>query len=315
MKGFKVLVIMAVVLLLALGSLGTVLAANSGGTTSANATLSPGRPVNILGQIVSITPEDLSAPEHVLVLETRSGLAEVTTNADTQYRVLGVKETSLADFATGDNVVVRAIESEGGVIARVVHKVPGKGLLKQIRKHVVAGKVTDVQGANIILETPRGEVTVITNEDTRYQVPAVKDATLADIEIGDQIVAKGESTDAGFVAKLVIVRPRPGPAPLHLSGQVSDISGNTITVTDKDGNTFTINVPQGVTGIEPGQQVNVTIGNRPLAPGMAPQLRHQVEKFFKQGRGGLPGYRPGTPWQLPGRAAPQAQTSATTFYN
>lgn len=276
-RSFKLLVVIGVVVVLALAAMGTALAADPGGTPT------PGT-INIIGKIVSITPADPGAAEHVIALQAGSGSLEITTNASTQYKVPGVTAASLANFAVGDNVGVRATKVSDKLVATVVSKIPGKGLLQQVRQLAVDGTVTSISGANITVQTPKqGTVTVITNPDTKYRVPGVTDATLANVKVDDRIVATGNKTDAGFVAKLVAVLPKP---PVHITGKVTQVSGNTVTVTDKNSNTFTITLPPGVTGIEVGQQVNVTIGNG------SPRLdlpRQPANKFFR----GLPQGRPG----------------------
>lgn len=307
-RRFKVLLIIATVLALATwGSLSTVLAKDP---TTMAAPLP--RPLNIIGTIDSITPEDLSAPEHSITLKTRRGPVEIATTADTIYKVPTVKDASLADFGPGDNVVVRAVKAEDTLMATAVFKVPGKGLLRQIKEHTVTGEVTAIEGDNIMLKTPQGAVTVITNEDTKYQVPTVKEAGLDDIEVGDHVMAKGEKIDTGFVAKLVIVLPQPEPV-LQLRGKVSDVSGTIITVTDKDGNTlFTIDVSQGIEGVEPGQWASVVIDDRTPAPKLG-QLKHQANRFLRGWQGPSPGRRAPALWQLPGQPPPPSATPTTSY--
>lgn len=276
-RRFKLLVVIGVVVVLALAGMGTALAADPGGTPT------PGT-INIIGKIVSITPADPAAAEHVIALQAGSGSLEVTTNASTQYKVPGVTAASLANFAVGDNVGVRATKVSDKLVAAVVSKIPSKGIIPRIKQHAITGTVTAISVANITVQTPKqGTVTVITNTDTKYKVPGVTDATLANVKVDDRIVAMGEKTDAGLVAKLVAVMPKP---PMHITGEVTQVSGNTVTVTDKNSNTFTITLPPGVTGVEVGQRVNVTIGNGP------PKLdlpRQPANKFFR----GLPQGRPG----------------------
>jgi hypothetical protein len=51
---------------------------------------------------------------------------------------------------------------------------------------------------------------VRTTDETRFRVPGVEDATLADLKVGDRIVALGGKDESGdFVAKVVAVPRRP----------------------------------------------------------------------------------------------------------
>jgi hypothetical protein len=64
---------------------------------------------------------------------------------------------------------------------------------------------------------------VLTNDETRFRVPGVEDATLDDLQVGDQIVALGHRDTSGdFLAKIVAVVPR-RPRRAVLWGEVTDI--------------------------------------------------------------------------------------------
>jgi len=63
----------------------------------------------------------------------------------------------------------------------------------------------------------------------------------------------------------------------HLAGVTTEISDSTITVTDKEGNTFTVDLPQGLTGFEVGQFVTLIISKR--APGEGNPMARAAYRF------------------------------------
>lgn len=73
------------------------------------------------------------------------------------------------------------------------------------------GTVTSIEGVNIVLQTPRGAVAITTNSETKYQVPGTKEASLTDVKAGDRLWITIDKTEAGTIAKLVIVLPKLPP--------------------------------------------------------------------------------------------------------
>jgi len=104
------------------------------------------------------------------------------------------------------------------------------------RGTLIEGEVTAIEGATLTVATQhRGEISVQTDADTKFRVRDNADFSLADIQVGDTIAAKGRFIDESTLAARVVMR-----APAELAdtahGKVTAIEGDTITIEDKDGN-------------------------------------------------------------------------------
>ncbi len=104
------------------------------------------------------------------------------------------------------------------------------------RGAMLKGEVTAVDGAALSVQTEhRGEVTVQTNANTRFRTPDGEELSLADIQVGDTIGAKGRFTAENTLAARAVVLIPPELADT-VRGKVTAIEGNTIAIEDKDGN-------------------------------------------------------------------------------
>lgn len=128
----------------------------------------------------------------------------VVTDADTRFRVPGVEEPDLTDFAVGDAVVVRGHRTEDGdVLARmVVIRPPGRGAI---------GTITSIDGTEFFLMNRTGlRLTVATTEETNFRVGTNGGATLDEFAPGDRVFVFGEmgDDDATLLATHVAKRAR-----------------------------------------------------------------------------------------------------------
>lgn len=122
---------------------------------------------------------------------------------------------------------------EGNYIAKEVVAVQPQKIIPAIKAHTVNGKVLSIEGNIINVETKTGNMAVTVNQDTKYRVPNKENPTLADVKVGDQVIIVGNKTDTAFVAKEVVVPP---PPTVMVTGKVSGISGNIITIETAKGN-------------------------------------------------------------------------------
>ncbi len=68
------------------------------------------------------------------------------------------------------------------------------------------GAVTAIEGLTLTVNTPQGEQKVVTDEQTRFRIKGVENPTLADVKVGDYILARGRADEAGeLVAPVVVV--------------------------------------------------------------------------------------------------------------
>ena len=95
------------------------------------------------------------------------------------------------------------------------------------------GQVMAIEGDTILVSTMAGEeCRVITDEDTRFRIPGVREPTIDDIDVGDYIGARGaRNEDGDLVAATVVVLPAEHAYRRNVvRGEVLAIEGLTLTV-------------------------------------------------------------------------------------
>ena len=106
----------------------------------------------------------------------------------------------------------------------------------------VFGTVSAILDDSLVLD---GEKIVATDSNTRVLVPGAEEASLEDISIGDRLAVVAEAhEDGGIVAIDIMVTP---PQPVnndHVVGVVTNTENGVITVTDNDGNSVDVEVPE-----------------------------------------------------------------------
>ena len=144
---------------------------------------------------------------------------QVLTDEATEFRVPGVEDPSIADLQVGDHVAGEGvIEEDDTMRATLVVVLP-----EQVAR--LTGEVTAIEGTTLVLETLGGTVNVLTDAGTVFRVPGVEEPTLADVEVGDQVIAAGTWEDeTTFSAIGVSVRGGRRP------GQRSVVHGRAISV-------------------------------------------------------------------------------------
>ena len=106
------------------------------------------------------------------------------------------------------------------------------------------GTVVAIVGPTVILD---GGDTVATDEDTRYFVPSVDEATLADISFNDRLaIVAVELGDRSLLALDIMSTPEEPVNTDHVIGVVTGFEDGLITLTDEQGKTFTLELPPGV---------------------------------------------------------------------
>jgi hypothetical protein len=100
------------------------------------------------------------------------------------------------------------------------------------------GQVMAFEGMTLMVKTPDGERQVTTSEKTRFRVRGLENPTIADVKVGDYILARGEPNSTGtFVAEAILVLPGQRVGRFIAQGTVSTI--------DIEGTTLVLDTPQG----------------------------------------------------------------------
>jgi RNase P/RNase MRP subunit p29 len=140
-----------------------------------------------------------------LVITTREGEKEVVTTSETYFHVPNVEEPGLDDIEVG--CIISALgQKDGGTftaqIVAVARARPRRRMI--VRRNMVGGEVTAIEGTTLTVKTRQGEKTILTDENTRFRIPGVENPSLEDIKVGDRIIALGRRHEDGdFMARVV----------------------------------------------------------------------------------------------------------------
>ena len=159
-------------------------------------------------------------------LNTRQGEITVSVAADTRYRIPGLEQPTLDDIQVGDEVLVLGRMDEAGtLLARMVTVIP------PVPVGGFKGEVTAIEGQTLTVATPVGDKQLRTDEHTRFRVPDVEQATLADIQVGNKVFVVAEASEGEMLlAKLVAVVPDDALGPVSLRGRVTNVTTDSLAV-------------------------------------------------------------------------------------
>jgi len=192
--------------------------AGEGGTLLAKmvAVLPEGKPgpISLRGRVGSVAESSLTVKVH-------EDVATVTITATTQIRVPGVEYPTLSSIRVGDWVLV--IGRPTG-LCRV--EAMAIGVLPPVspQRFAVRGEVKSIEGTTLLLEDNKGTHTVLSDDQTRFRVPGVEKPSIADIHVGDRILAVGKPVEGdASLARAIVVRRPPEPESEVPEKEVPDI--------------------------------------------------------------------------------------------
>jgi hypothetical protein len=172
---------------------------------------------------VSITPKEGSP----VVLKVDS--STIITKA-------GIGKATLDDLATNDRAVA-TYNKDTMVASRILVSQPLE------KYHSFVGNITSKSDDSFVVTTQKGDVTITVNNETKYEVPGVNNATLENFNVGDKVaVLVVEVTTGSVVENLALhVNLIPGkPIYIHRVGIIEDYqAGSNITLKDKKGESST----------------------------------------------------------------------------
>jgi uncharacterized protein DUF5666 len=185
---------------------------------------------------------------------------------------------------------------------------PGHGGFRNIT-------ITAINGSSLSLKTDDGWTRTITVASSTTISKAGETIALSDLAVGDQIgFAQERASDGTYsVTAIKVVLP-------HLGGEVTAISGNTITVTGKDGTTGTIHVDADTTyrdGDGTAALSDIAVGDFVIGEGalradgsLDADVVHTGRPGFRDGFRGGRGF-PGGPDKLDPSATPTPTPGST----
>ena len=143
----------------------------------------------------------LAIAESTLTVRTARGRrVSVLADAETEFRVPGTENPSIADVQVGDRIAGEVVIDDGGIRAVLVVVLPEQAAC-------LNGEVTGIDGTTLAIRTAGGPVNGLTGDDTAFRIPGVEEPTLSDIGIGSRVTVVGTWEDeATFNAVAVAVR-------------------------------------------------------------------------------------------------------------
>lgn len=140
------------------------------------------------------------------------------------------------------------------------------------RDGVLAGRVVEVGGASLTIETRDGTVEVWVTSETTFRVPGKTDGTLADVPVGSTVLIRTETDEDGEVKAHAVVVRFPRRLQEHVvRGTVIAVQGDEISVEMADSRTATLLIADTtrlwVPGEPPTTTVDLAVGDPVLALG------------------------------------------------
>ena len=134
------------------------------------------------------------------------------------------------------------------------------------------GIIVEIDDDSLLLRTPRGEITVNTDERTRYRIPGVEEPSLEDLEVGDHIGVAGRWENDGTILARLIVRLPGREEVRHILGELTAKGDDWMEITRRDGTTVGVVVKERtrfrIPGVENPGLDDLKIGDRLYARGL-----------------------------------------------
>ncbi len=199
-----------------------------------------------------------------LTVDTRRGEVTVLTDDTTRFRIPNVEDPSLEDLNVGATVLVLGLWNEdGSILARIVGRLPERRPWGRL-----IGQIAAIEDTSLTLELRSGDqIDVLTDENTRFLVPGVTDATIDDLNVGDTVAAQGPRPKDGQIpyAAAVAVLRDPEGRPAGVMGRISEIAGTTLTLELRSGEEAQLvtdeNTQFFVRGVEEASIHDLKVGN------------------------------------------------------
>jgi RNase P/RNase MRP subunit p29 len=138
----------------------------------------------IQGRAVAIT-------EQTIVVQTGRRERAITVTRHSRIWSAKGRLDSLHDLHQGERIIALGQPTELGQWIAGLVLLPGA---EPLTRNGLRGQVIDMDldAGTLIVETEqRGQITVMTGDETRYRIPGIEEPGFADLQVGDQIVAVG----------------------------------------------------------------------------------------------------------------------------
>jgi hypothetical protein len=252
--------------------------------------------IQIVVQAGRVQGEITALDVATVTVQTKVGDTVVLTVTDrTELEVWGKEPAMFDDLQVG--MWVKA-EYNATTEEAYVIEVTGKGEPSLAVRLGFFGTVEAKDDTSLTLGTKQGEVTLALDANTLCWDPPNRDATLANVSVGDRVAVLAEKQDSTLLAKRVLVIP-PTPAKpvrIQVTATVTAVEGNTITLTGDSGDTYTIELPAGLASkAQVGDVLTITLLRTPgiekyIASGMmkVEELWGRLQSMADKVRGNKP---------------------------
>jgi RNase P/RNase MRP subunit p29 len=157
----------------------------------------------------------LAVTRQTIVVQTGRGERAITVRPRTRLQTAAGRLESLRGLRQGQQIIALGQPTEYGQWMAGLVYLPGPAPLARngLRGEVIA---KDAEAGTLRVATgQRGEITVVTNEQTGYRIEGIEEPSFDDIEVGNRVVVVGrfdsENPD-NFLAKGIGVIVRPAEA-------------------------------------------------------------------------------------------------------
>lgn len=157
------------------------------------------------------------------------------------------------------------VSSAGAVLASGSETAPAMTATAQGEQNYqgIFGTVSEIEGDTITLDSNSlGEVEILLDSETIYKVPGKEDASLEDIvkDVRLAILATPGAEEGVFTADRIMMVPD-GATHRHMNGVVVATQEKTMTMMNNSGDTFQVNLPEGVQVGAVGDFISVAVQN------------------------------------------------------
>jgi hypothetical protein len=127
----------------------------------------------------------------------------VSLGADAQIWINKTKQSSLAGFVVGDNVMVQGDVSGSNIVAK-------KLLAIHLPAGTVAGKITAISGTTLTILGSDNKTYTVTTVDADIKTKKDRDAEASDLKVGGSVVVKGDVSGTNSIDADVVTEAKLG---------------------------------------------------------------------------------------------------------
>ncbi len=124
----------------------------------------------------------------------------------------------------------------------------------------IVGEESDLAAGYIIVETKnRGDVEILLSENTTYKIPGEDEAVKEDVTAGKRVAVLAIVSDNDTYTAFRVMLIPSEPTRRHLGGVIVSVEDGVMTIQNADGETMTVELPEGVKGGVVGEFISAAV--------------------------------------------------------